>query len=336
MKRNTAILICIMFALAINLSFAQSSKTGKIIFRSSDIIEGQRIDSIYMANADGSELTKLTKQWFNEGNLGIAYNEFVLSPDCKSVALDVIETDLIRQEPFSRDIAIFEIDTGNVINLTNNKKDDYSYRSCWSPNGRQIAFERTLSPDYADEICIMNSDGSNVRKIADDGYPLDWSPDGRTIVFADRNKWGVYEIYTMDTNGGNVKMIVDSIPFVTDLRYSPDGKHIACNVQTTSGNRVYVMDSDGNNLKLLMTIDGRFYCWSSDGKKIAIGAKIAPERYSCIWLFDPFEPKGGVPEKLTSNDREEYLFDWRDPALIPTGFEPQLEPSISTWGYIKK
>ena len=335
MRRNILILLFIIFALTTNNSLAQSWKTGKVIFESSDIVGNRLIESLYMANADGSDLEKLTECWIIDGNLGKEYWNFALSPDCKEIAFNIGNHDLIRNVGTSRDVAVLQIDTGDIENLTDSKNDVYCYSPHWSPDGRQIVFTRMSTPDYVNEVCIMNSDGSNVRKIGE-GTALDWSPDGRTIIFM-RSKWDIYTVYTMDTNGGNVKEIVGNMSFVTDLRYSPDGKWIAYNVQQIGGgdNRVYIMDSDGSNLKLLMTLDGRFYCWSPDSKKLAIGAEIAPDDRIRIWLVDPFKADGGVPERLTNSNREEQSFDWRDPALFHVGIGLQSSTAITTWGYIK-
>jgi len=103
-----------MFALVINLSFAQSSKTGKITFLSSDIIGIQRIESIYMSNADGSELTKLTERWFKEGNFAKSYGSSALSPDCSRIVFCIGNYDLIKNIGTTANIAILEIDTGEI------------------------------------------------------------------------------------------------------------------------------------------------------------------------------------------------------------------------------
>ena len=240
-----------------------------------------------MMNADGSDLKKLTESYVNDGKVGKWYWGGVLSPDCKKVAFNLSNYDIIMGKDISYDVAVLDIDTGKIKNLTNNKKDDHSYLPYWSPDAKKIVFMRTSGPDYVQEICIINSDGSNVRKIGvREGYPLDWSPDGRTIVFA-KSKGNIYTVYTMDINGEDVKVIVDGIEFVTDLRYSPDGKQIAFNVQPSMvvRNRVYIMDSDGNNLKLLMELEGNFYCWSPDGKKLAIVTRIQPDNQSSYLYY---------------------------------------------------
>ena len=333
MKWFVALISCILLTLTANYAFAQSWKTGKLTFRSNDIIDNRRVESWYMMNADGNDLKKLTECTINDGKISKWYWGGVLSPDCKKVAFNLSNYDIIMGKGISYDVAVLDIDTGKIKNLTNNKKDDHCYLPYWSPDAKKIVFKRMFSPDYMSEICIMNSDGSNIRKIGvGEGYPLDWSTDGLKIVFA-QNKGNIYTVYTMDINGEDVKVIVDGIEFVTDLRYSPDGKQIAFNVQPNgNGNRVYIMDSNGNNLKLLIELKGNFCCWSPDGKKLAMVTRIEPDTTFHIFIIDT---EGGVLERLTNNDRQEGLVDWRDPALFHAGVEPLSTSSIVTWGYIK-
>ena len=73
--------------------------------------------------------------------------------------------------------------------------------------GERIAFEGNF--DRIWEICVMETDGSNVVRIthtplrdAQNNAP-NWSPDGQKIVF-DSNRDGNFEIYVMDADGFRV------------------------------------------------------------------------------------------------------------------------------------
>ena len=81
----------------------------------------------------------------------------------------------------------------------------------WSPDGKEITFVGDHLGDIGPAIYVMNSDGTNVRQLKDclgiikDGYP-NWSPDGHHIAFVS-NRSGKSNIFTMDTDGGNVQQI---------------------------------------------------------------------------------------------------------------------------------
>ena len=72
-------------------------------------------------------------------------------------------------------------------------------RLSWSPDGRYIAFESKRDGNW--EIYVMDSDGSNPRRLTDhpaeDKYPS-WSPDGRYIAFQSNRDHDNWEIYVMD------------------------------------------------------------------------------------------------------------------------------------------
>jgi Tol biopolymer transport system component len=83
----------------------------------------------------------------------------------------------------------------NARNTHHLYSDQYNYISFarFSPDGKQIAFIKipdTQAPFTVGELWIMDSDGSNARKLADadagHGYAANWSPDGKRIAFVGR------------------------------------------------------------------------------------------------------------------------------------------------------
>jgi TolB protein len=214
-----------------------------------DKIAYTRIDGLYMMNADGSgepELlwqgsgrgTTLTPAWSPDGSK-IAFSEGIIyildvesrqavrltdgaissdsptwSPDGKRIAFTI--------RPFIRtpgggpkgQIAVINTDGSGFTHLTDVGVDS-SDSPCWSPDGKQIAFERGGS------IFVMDADGTNERALARGGWNLSptWSPDGTRIAFVslrnstcgtsltDAPAFCTSELYVMNADGSNVRLL---------------------------------------------------------------------------------------------------------------------------------
>jgi len=66
----------------------------------------------------------------------------------------------------------------NPVNLTKDSPADDTHPS-FSPDGESIAFR---SERNSGAIFVMGATGESVKRIADFGYNLAWSPDGKEIV----------------------------------------------------------------------------------------------------------------------------------------------------------
>ncbi|MBD3182764.1 hypothetical protein GF312_10760 [Candidatus Poribacteria bacterium] len=314
------ILLCIFLILTTNNAFAVSWTGGKVTFWSNDkdLNSPKMISSPYIMNADGTGVTKLIDGLFQEGDKTFSVEGTLsLSPDCQNVAF-VLRSLNNNFDSINSDIAVLNIDSRRMVNLTNGKVKFYK-EPRWSPDGRKIAFARDK------DIYTMNWDGTNITMICEGRHP-DWSPDGRKIAFA-RDE----DIYTMDADGGNVEMIATApTEHVKLLRWSPDSKQI---LLTTHKNDacIYIMDSNGDNLTLIKESSWQA-CWSPDGKKIAFVIIDDEDDFFHgfhIWLM---KPDGSDLERLTNNDRGEAEFDWRDPVF---GVSPLLNAVKTMWGKIK-
>jgi serine/threonine protein kinase len=85
-----------------------------------------------------------------------------------------------------------------------------------APNGQQIAFMSRRDGNW--EIYIVNSNGSNLRRLTDnaaeDGLPT-WSPDGRVLAFASNRDEG-WAVWAILPNGLGLKQLFE-------MEGSPDG-----------------------------------------------------------------------------------------------------------------
>lgn len=326
MKRFVALLLYIFLILIASSLSAQSWKSGKIVFWTLECDIAKPCTSfVYTMNADGSDLKKIA----GEAEPG-RYTLFSLSPDCKKVAF----SKYANPGKFDTiDVAILELDSGRLTNLTNGKLGA-CMNPRWSPDGEKIVVQS--GQNFGHFIYIMNSDGTNVEEIGEGTAP-DFSPDGQRISFKMHEDTG--HLYIMDMNGSNRKRIVDVTGSVADYRWSPDGDKIVFSSHMNNENTIYVTDLDGNADVILREADvvgvlRRLWsgcAWSPDGQKIAILGQSEADELDSIWVMDP---DGSNLEKLTNNDIRESLFDWRDPRYF--GIFPSSSYKISTWGNVKK
>lgn len=170
----------------------------------------------------------------------------------------------------------------------------------WSPDGRQLVFQRMdlngCGPGCeTDEIDLVQSDGSGLKRLAHDapgkgcaknGRPAGgicralpaWSPHGDTIAFgcqvlASAGNPGFGRICVMNADGSNLRQLPqtpatganDSAP-----QWSPDGRRIAFQRILGDTHGVFVMNADGGHPRRLTAWSLRGFQpdWSPDGRRI--------------------------------------------------------------------
>lgn len=122
-------------------------------------------------------------------------------------------------EDDERGLRILNLDTRQVRVLTK----DWDNLPFWSPDGQRIVFTRRVGPQY--QICTIRPDGSDLRQLTDtkssNGHAV-WSPDGQIMWSGSdhgfRDEAALYDntfqqygqIYVMDADGGNKRLITDS------------------------------------------------------------------------------------------------------------------------------
>jgi Tol biopolymer transport system component len=183
---------------------------------------------LYVVNADGSGLRRLTRNWTYPGQVKqvawspdgrtIYFGRYLIrtdgsgarrlpyipitavwSPDGRKIAFAAKGPEPPPRYSSHSDIYVMNADGSGKRMLTHNAR--YNAEPAWSPDGRKIAFRSTRNGNR--DIYVMNADGSGKRNLtrnpARDGSPS-WSPDGRRIAFVS-NRDGRLEAHVMNADG---------------------------------------------------------------------------------------------------------------------------------------
>ena len=230
-----------------------------------------------------------------EGYRRLASERFLYSPEWSPGKDKIAFTRVVGD-----DVSVWVMDADG----TNERRVTQGGGAVWSPDGRRLAFLRSIASESdpfatRGQLLTVNPDGSDERMITEgpDGSPLgdlDWSPDGTRIAFVatlptDDGNPLTYEednseVYSVRVDTGALDRLTDDIHRDEDPQWSPDGEQIAfvsdrddelCDPQgggcpyTTE---IYLMRSDGSN-EVRFTKNARRHDrnheWAPDGRAIA-------------------------------------------------------------------
>lgn len=200
------------------------------------------------------------------------------------------------------DIYIANADGTDPRRLTDNPK--YDAEPVASPDGARIVFGSQREGDF--DIYIMNSDGTDQRRLTDrvgyDGGPW-FSPDGTKIVWRawypeteeEKARWRdamdhdyiiavPLDIWVMDADGSNKRMLVRNGATNWAPSWHPDGKRIVFSSnmddwredikQFGHNFELYIVNLDGSGIARLTRnkVFDSFPMFSPDGKKLVFGS----------------------------------------------------------------
>jgi hypothetical protein len=267
---------------------ARAGLVGRIAF----VSDRDGDPEIYVANADGTDETRLTE------SAGGDYHP-VWSPDGSQIAF-------YSERDGNAEIYIMGADGSEVTRLTNHSANDYD--PAWSPDGSQIAFHTHRYGQNA-MVAVMNVDGSSVRRLTPDdigGWSPDWSPEGDRIVF---NSVGATDrdIWVVDADGTGFANMTNGRGDDWWPDWSPDGTQIVFHSVRDGNFEIYVISADGGGATRLTESPAGDYdaAWSRDGAWVVFTSDAAGNREVCAMSAD-----GTLLANVTDHPANDWAADW--------------------------
>jgi len=198
--------------------------------------------------------------------------------------------------------------TGSYKQLT--QAMGYDAEASYSPDGKWIAFssnraayekplsprEKTLfenDPAVALDLYVMDSDGTNVRKITDvfgyDGGPF-FSPDGKRICWRRFSEDGATaEIFSANVDGSDPKQITRLGAMSWAPFFHPSGDYMifATNLQGFANFELYIVDAAGTKEPVRITSTDGFDglpVFTPDGSELAWTSNRTADKKSQIFI----------------------------------------------------
>jgi Tol biopolymer transport system component len=299
---------------------AVDSAGGRIAFTSNR--DGN--DEIYVMNADGSGVTRLTDN-------PAADEDPAWSPDGTRLVFT-------STRDGNYDLYVMNADGSGVTRLTTDPSRDESPAWC----GRRIAFESDRDLPQFPDIYVMNDDGTGVTRLtagaAFDKQPA-WSPTCDRIAFT-TDPSGNVEVYVMNADGTGVTRLTNSVGYDQDPAWSPDGTRIAFTSSRDSDKppipydlrEIYVMNADGTGATRLTHTDASRWnwnpAWSADGSQIAFESNLDGD-----FEINVMNADGTGVTQLTSNTVGDDQPAWFGVSGLPPNQPPvaTFTSSCSDW-----
>lgn len=241
--------------------------TGEILFISRRISNSADWQ-MFLMNADG------TNQRAVSNNL-VRCSPPILSNGKTKIAFTTYDNN------FYYNLYVIDIDGQNQTFLSKGKQ--FCGSPVWSPDDNRIAFvknDNNVGGTY--DIYTIKADGSNELKLTtqNDNFSPQYFPDNNSLIFSSSNNvWT--GIYKMSLDGSNKQLLTPQNKSFGDPKISPTGNMISITSNDLNGSQVFVMHSNGNNLKqLTFTVSPSIYpgappngnsnpSWSPIGNRLA-------------------------------------------------------------------
>lgn len=207
---------------------------------------------------------------------------------------------------------IFVMDADGSSQRAATKNKSINEFPSWSPDGNAIVFMSYVYRRSPKLFRIVRGGGQQPGRLLQNLDPTRavyrgvYAPSGNRLA-AVISVDGAPEIFTVDTDGSNLRRLTNHKAIDVSPTWSPDGSRIAFVSDRTGAPQVYVMNADGSGQRRI-TFEGSYNtapAWSPDGRWIAYETRVGGQHD--IWLIDP---DGKNPTALITHPRTDENPTW--------------------------
>jgi eukaryotic-like serine/threonine-protein kinase len=183
-----------------------------------------------------------------------------LSPDGRHAAI-------ARGGP--RDVWLIDTERDVATRLTTDPRDDFS--AVWSPDGQRVAFRSDRDGQYnLFEIAAIGGTERRIFQSAQQKTPLDWSPDGRFVMYAELNPAGGSDLFAVTVTGDAKPAAIAQTQFdERDGQFAPNNRWIAYASDESGRYEVYLQSFPARGAKIQISIGGGIGPrWRGDGREL--------------------------------------------------------------------
>jgi hypothetical protein len=189
----------------------------------------------------------------------------------------------------------FEMFKGDLLDTRTGETKEFSVSIVvnmflnWFPDSRRILFR-----DGNGSLVLVDPVSGETTRLSTSMYDTvegaAASPDGKQVIYSlSSGMDGPSQVWLVNSDGRDEKMLFEYPYLVHRISWSPDGKKIVF-----LGDGLIVMDADGSNLTQLGNFRlapcySQYYFWSPDSRWLAMVVARNPAASCNIWSEDVFE-----------------------------------------------
>ena len=222
---------------------------------------------VYHAHSDAARLVWVNRKGEEQGAVGEpgGYQNLRISPDGQRVLFDRMASGSGAWDLWTRDFA-----RGVETRLTSDRGSEVT--PAWMPGGRGIVFgaDRGGPPRLFRKDLVTGGEEELSPVLGRQQMVGGITPDGRTLVFLERNASGQLDVFTLQLDGNRERApLITSAFNKADVRVSPDGTALAYASDETGRWEVYVRPLTANATPITVSgTGGSLARWSPDGRAL--------------------------------------------------------------------